>query len=232
MGRTIDTCYMCSAIATSSEHVPPRCLFPEKKYLDETDDQRRDLITVPSCDKHNTQKSGDDEYLMYLFSMLPESSAYSRIIFQKAVRAARRKPQLSEAIFRNQIVINEVEAYEVDRQRVDTSIGFVARAIFFNETNLKWFAPIQVNSLIYNVPAEQDGIKIDREDILKNRAVFSENITRFLVGAKWSGANPGIFRYQYYFDGTSYLVMKFCFFDELVFEVVSHPDLWSLDFSV
>jgi hypothetical protein len=223
---------MCNAIATSSEHVPPRCLFPEKKYLDETDDQRRELITVPACEKHNTQKSGDDEYLMYLLSMLPKRSAYSRIIFEKAVRAARRKPQLSEAIFEKQVVINELEAYEVDRQRVDTSIGFVARAIFFNETKLKWVAPIQVNSLMYDVATEQDGMEIDREDILKNRRIFSENIAKLLGGIKWNGANPKVFRYQFYFDGTSYLVIKFCFFDEIFFEVISHPDLWSLDFGV
>ena len=27
------TCYMCDEIATSDEHVPPKCIFPEVKDL-------------------------------------------------------------------------------------------------------------------------------------------------------------------------------------------------------
>lgn len=227
-----ETCYICSADATSREHVPPRCLFPEKKYLSDADDQRVGLITVPSCEVHNTQKSGNDEYLMYLFSMLPKSSIYSRIIFEKVIRAASRKPQLAEAIFENKITIGDVDAYEVDRDRVDTSIGYVARAIFFNETKMKWAPPIHVNSLIYDVPAEQDGIAIDRSDILENRNILSKNIEAFLNGVEWRGANPKVFRYQFYFDGAFFLIVKFCFFDEIFFETVSHPDLWALEFGV
>jgi hypothetical protein len=55
-------CYMCDEIPTSVEHVPPRCLFPTKK--DSGEDLRVNLITVPSCDKHNGEKSHDDEFLM------------------------------------------------------------------------------------------------------------------------------------------------------------------------
>ena len=56
------TCYMCDEESTSSEHVPPKCLFPEQKDLPEGVDLRKSLITVPSCDLHNSKKSNDDEY--------------------------------------------------------------------------------------------------------------------------------------------------------------------------
>ena len=59
------TCYMCTSAATSVEHVPPRCLFPEQKDLPIGVDLRKQLITVPSCDIHNSRKSKDDEYLFY-----------------------------------------------------------------------------------------------------------------------------------------------------------------------
>lgn len=58
-----DRCYMCAKLATSREHVPPRSLFPESRDIPGAN-LRRDLITVPSCDKHNTAKSHDDEFLM------------------------------------------------------------------------------------------------------------------------------------------------------------------------
>jgi hypothetical protein len=54
---------MCSAIATSKEHVPPRNLFPEAGECAGID-YRKNLITVPSCDNHNVAKSNDDEFLM------------------------------------------------------------------------------------------------------------------------------------------------------------------------
>ena len=53
---------MCEQKATSVEHVPPKCLFPE--YKDTQRDLRLNLITVPSCDDHNGKKSRDDEFLM------------------------------------------------------------------------------------------------------------------------------------------------------------------------
>ncbi|RJG10106.1 hypothetical protein D3879_18915 [Pseudomonas cavernicola] len=57
-----EQCYMCHKVATSVEHVPPKCLFPELK--DSGKDLRINLITVPSCEDHNGKKSHDDEFLM------------------------------------------------------------------------------------------------------------------------------------------------------------------------
>src|SRR5438876_341492 len=54
---------MCSSVATSREHVPPKNLFPEASDIGGKS-YRVNLITVPSCDEHNTQKSHDDEFLM------------------------------------------------------------------------------------------------------------------------------------------------------------------------
>lgn len=61
--RTSGTCYYCGAPATSMEHVPPKCMFPESKDSLGVD-LRSNLITVPSCQTHNLEKSKDDEFLM------------------------------------------------------------------------------------------------------------------------------------------------------------------------
>lgn len=61
------TCYMCDELATTVEHIPPKCIFPETKDLeDKTLNLRKKLLTVPSCTLHNNAKSGDDEYLLRL----------------------------------------------------------------------------------------------------------------------------------------------------------------------
>ena len=61
-----EKCYWCGVDATSKEHVPPKCLFPEDKDIQKIahDTFRKNLITVPSCDAHNLEKSHEDEYLM------------------------------------------------------------------------------------------------------------------------------------------------------------------------
>jgi hypothetical protein len=56
-------CYRCASVATSREHVPPRNLFPQASESGGAD-HRINLITVPSCDAHNSAKSNDDEFLM------------------------------------------------------------------------------------------------------------------------------------------------------------------------
>jgi hypothetical protein len=53
----------CGRPATTTEHVPPPCIFPERKDAFGVD-HRKNLITVPSCDEHNLKKSKDDEFLM------------------------------------------------------------------------------------------------------------------------------------------------------------------------
>lgn len=61
-----NTCYMCDAEATTVEHVPPKCIFPESKDLSSTDkllDFRKQLITVPSCDDHN----GKNQKMMNIY---------------------------------------------------------------------------------------------------------------------------------------------------------------------
>jgi hypothetical protein len=48
---------MCGDPATTREHAPPRCFFPGKGA-------GLQLATVPSCDRHNGKKSGDDMYVL------------------------------------------------------------------------------------------------------------------------------------------------------------------------
>jgi hypothetical protein len=59
------SCYVCDAPKTSHEHVPPLCFFPDEKDTRGHSLYRKNLITVPSCDDHNTQKSEGDLYAAF-----------------------------------------------------------------------------------------------------------------------------------------------------------------------
>ena len=90
-----ETCYMCGECVTSREHVPPKCLFPEKKDLPKGFNLRKNLITVPSCDLHNTHKSQDDQYLQLVLTCTFEGNNTKTNLFNtKVMRAFDRKPQL------------------------------------------------------------------------------------------------------------------------------------------
>src|SRR6266576_4429106 len=89
MGVSSSKCYMCDKPATSHEHVPPKCIFPERKDTG-GEDLRDQLMTVPSCDEHNTRKSKDDEFLMVsLAGILGNNSIGYRQKFTKVNRAIR-----------------------------------------------------------------------------------------------------------------------------------------------
>lgn len=94
-----EICYWCGEKAVSMEHVPPKCIFPEEKDVNEIFEEnfRKELITVPSCDLHNLKKSNLDEYLMAVLSAKVGNNSLAYIqTMTKVQRSLRRNPNLIE----------------------------------------------------------------------------------------------------------------------------------------
>lgn len=72
-------CYFrgCTAAAKTVEHVPPKSFFPVN--------QRRNLLTVPSCVTHNNFKSQDDTYVLAHITMNASPRNGARDVFLKSV---------------------------------------------------------------------------------------------------------------------------------------------------
>lgn len=103
---------MCSAVATSREHVPPRNLFPEPKDIGGAN-YRKDLITVPSCALHNTAKSRDDEFLMVSLAGIIGNNSIGYIHkLGKVDRAIRR----SANQLLDQVLLGKKEIYRIEAQ--------------------------------------------------------------------------------------------------------------------
>ena len=66
-------CYACPKSATTKEHVPPLSFFPE--------DQRKNLITVPSCEDHNNSNSKDAEYAQNIVTTMFGVNALGQKLF-------------------------------------------------------------------------------------------------------------------------------------------------------
>jgi hypothetical protein len=94
------TCYYqnCNKYHSTKEHIPPKCFFPS--------DQRKQLLTVPSCKAHNNDKSGDDMYVLTHICLNASPNNGARDIFKNVV-----VPQLgyNNNSFRNELLKNSVE---------------------------------------------------------------------------------------------------------------------------
>jgi hypothetical protein len=84
-------CYMCSAFATTMEHVPPKCFFPERL--------RANLITVPSCITHNLNNSLDVEYVRNVLATQHGTNVAAAEVFETVKRSYDRSPKLASQTF-------------------------------------------------------------------------------------------------------------------------------------
>ena len=145
---------MCGSKSTSREHVPPRCLFPELKDPPIGFDFRKNLISFPSCDLHNSEKAQDDEYLMFLLATALRGNEHKATHFEtKVMRAIRRKPKVYRALMKDLTPVTVAAkngetiptvAFAVDVDRFNKCMQHIACGIFFHHTGTRWAKQIRV----------------------------------------------------------------------------------------
>jgi hypothetical protein len=196
------TCYMCSAPKTSVEHVPPRGLFPKSKDLPAGMDLRKQLITVPACDLHNTEKSLDDEYLMYaLVFGIQNNATASGQVKTKITRALTANPGVARLITQHQQAVRvedtktgKVEdtlALRVDARRVHQALDHIGRALHFHHFDAKWTGDIQVIPLFL--------LALDGEApraFNANLESMGKAVEELLSDQPAHGSNPEVFTYK------------------------------------
>jgi hypothetical protein len=187
---------MCASLASSKEHVPPICFFPEHKGLPPGKDYRKNLITVPSCDLHNSRKSEDDQYLLFVIASYYETNLVAQQHFSKNILPAiKERPMLIKIFSREYfpVTVNGLPtiAYKVDKNRFNNSIDHIARAIYFHHFRQKMLEPISIVQL-----AELSSGK--NEDFLRNYLRQELKFKDFQMAPTLPkyGQNQEIFYYQ------------------------------------
>jgi len=196
-------CYMCDKPAEGVEHVPPRCLFPESKDLPEGVDLRKQLITVPACNVHNTSKSQDDEYLLYLLVInLPANETAKNQFLTKIMRSIERNPGLINKIMANPHTVIAVDketgqahhtvAVNVDDARLDSALDHIARALYFHHFKAQWRGNVrtQPDFLLASLDPDkgQERNKLGEYMVATADELFADK--------EFHGANPDVFKYQ------------------------------------
>lgn len=191
------TCYMCARPATSMEHVPPKGLFPKTKDLP-GGSLRQGLITVPSCDLHNTSKSDDDEFLMVsLAGIIGNNSIGYAHKFGKVNRAIRRSSgRLLDKVFTKKKVfsvdLSRNEFMEViwgtpDVPRLARCFDGIVRGLHWHHFKTMLEGETKTH-LGYLRPEEKNATSF--RDFIKHRAELE------LRGKPRFGNNPDVFFYQ------------------------------------
>jgi hypothetical protein len=209
---------MCGSPETSREHAPPQCFFPKINEFGR--DLRRNLITVPSCDKHNSHKSQDDEFFrsVILMTAAQTSDVGRHQFFGKFLRAVRRMPHVYRSFFRDRGTASKrtQHAMSIDRARFDLCADHLARAIFFHTFGRKWSFPVLVQSPNFYADIVSDAAVPDQTTM---RAI--ELSRQFLGSEPVYGENPEVFRYRLRFDEAGEIYAFAAIFYE-IFEVFTY----------
>ncbi len=204
---------MCESEATSDEHVPPKCLFPERKDVPDGVNYRINLITVPSCVKHNSAKSHDDEYLLQTLAGSYTSSQVGLTQFITKVRRAfeRTPTKASSFIQRSEPVLlkrSNNDEWEqgaqviVEAERLDLVLGNCARALYFHETARLFVGNVHVITAftMYLHPDVQANIS---SSVDYTKAYFASHPIK--------GENPAVFWYKFE-EGENTATFFMCFY--------------------
>lgn len=189
-------CYMCDDPSSSKEHVPPRCLFPEKKDSDGID-YRKDLITVPSCDLHNMNKSKDDEFLLICLSRLIEANLVGfKLGSSKVRRSLERRPHIMDSVFKQKLTT----LYEHEGAKFDLTVGTpdvdrlvscfekIFYGIYRHHFGKRFYGKIKV---LMGFLKHSSKDSADIQDFLEIRAAED------LSGKPIFGSNPEVFSFQF-----------------------------------
>lgn len=211
------TCYMCGALATTKEHIPPKAIFPKQKDVLGDINLRKKLITVPSCEIHNNCKSKDDEYLVFCLSTCFHGNGIKEHLFNtKIMRAVERRPNTYAdflANYQNVMLkhpcgkIEHTATYNVDTKRFESVLSHIALGLYFHHTSEKW----KGNSIVMTNEL-RDFTSIKSDEINRWTDETTERVTRFFVGKQSYGENPEVFEYKVFDDRPKGYVILMTFY--------------------
>jgi hypothetical protein len=225
-------CYCCNELATTKDHIPPKCFFPEKKYLPEnSSNYRSQLVTVPSCSVHNNSRSSDDEYTAAVIAMNSHSDLAFLLFKKKWVQALlRREGILGKRIFstarhartidkeNNILIPRETLAISYEIQRINRVMESIARAIYYLELDCqeKWENDCIIRSpnlLNSDLSHPQYVYHLDQ---INQAFIHGEKNQELKLDRK--GVHPDIFCYQFFkTEGINSFIIRMVFYDDLTF---------------
>ena len=184
-------CYMCDRTAAGVEHVPPRCLFPKCKDLPIGVNLRKNLITVPSCKVHNSEKSCEDQYFLNVITGCEIINEVGREHYRRQIRRQNERNQSILARFADRAIeIDNRFAHKVEIDRLDSFVEHLGCALYFAHFGSKWHGDLEW------VPEFLSRITDPDPEAEPARLAVVEESNHKFKDVPYHGANPQVFAYQ------------------------------------
>jgi len=210
----MEYCYYCGKNATTKEHVPPKCIFPEIAASNGVD-YRKNLIKVPSCKIHNTEKSNDDEYFLFILTSTVDANELAQKQFtSKTIRTLLRRPYIAKTFINNPKkiwlqegkIITPSISYSVDNKRFFNIIEHIVRGLIYYE-----FGRSIKNHKVKTVYTTAALSSIDeKRRVVLNKLII--NLNDIISKESYKGDNQKIFKYAVFSEDDSYIV-KMVFYE-------------------
>ena len=211
-----EPCYMCKNIAVTREHAPPKSLFPIG--------YRKDLFPrIPSCKKHNIDKSDADELLKFILGTSVSSSDFANNeVFPGILRGLQEKPgktRVLKGMRLARVYGEEVGVFDLPLEDVISLFDPVFRGLYYVHYGIAWLWKITVA-----IPASayfkysDPGNNQARLRVERISAEYFKEKPRI-------GNNQQVFYYQQ--DGADdALVMRAVFYGNFAVNAFFNPNLW------
>ncbi|CAN5670690.1 hypothetical protein BH20ACI4_BH20ACI4_21770 [soil metagenome] len=210
--HTQERCYMCNDITTTKEHVPPESFFPVG--------HRENLITVPSCEKHNNKNSEDVEYVGFFIHSFINSNMVAGKQFPKVLRAFNRRPNLIDLVYGDQKTINLLNGTNlftiaVDKPRFRKVIKAIAYGLYFHYFKKPYYGDFIVWAT--DLTGEIKSISEELE-LLKIKSGFTQlNYTSLKM------PHPSVFNCRIDQDNPENFIFEFQFYESFQTHLISLP---------
>lgn len=162
---------------------------------------RRNLITVPACEKHNAGKSGDDEYFLWVLNTNICANAIAQNQWNKLARAYHRRPALGDSILDGAEEVDIVASHSgrkhealqapLDETRFNRMLDLIARGIYCHHFDEQWLGSVDVHADFVDI------VDSDSPDVvLDSRATLFDCARKLFAAEPRYGDNPDVFYYQ------------------------------------
>ncbi len=192
---------MCDREATTREHVPPLCLFPAVKDTKGVN-FRKNLITVPSCDIHNSKKSDDDEFLMLSLSGLIKNNIVGN--FQQLTKANRALKRKNKNFIEKQVLRNHkfykikstdgkfrtISVGNPNTERLSNCLKHIAYGLYFEEFKESFKGELEM--FLGFIEYSNKNMQTFKKYIKKGFDIEKE------LNREIKGNNPAVFYYQFH----------------------------------
>src|SRR5262249_34229649 len=203
--KTPEKCYMCDDAGITREHVPPYSFFPEG--------HRENLITVPSCPKHNNHNSKDVEYIRNVIATSIQVNDVGLSLIEKVMRSYTKSPGLAKRILKNmrgvRVGNEETGLTKIDLDRFNSVIKSIAYALYFRDFGITYPNDWYVIGISLDSDNTYQGLPDDQNDILRMTFASLETVDR-------DTNHPEVFKYAIFQESPERVVYKLVFYGNFV----------------